>query len=96
MIVTLSSNQHVQNLLTSVIDKILSHFPKCAALLSKVDDYTATTLLSFFDSLFNPKDQIRPACTDVGTEDVTTIACKELLDPVVESLTAEFTLIMHT
>ena len=52
----------------------LSDLSKRPSLLAEVDDYTATAFLSLLDGLFDSKDQIRPAGTDVRAENIASVA----------------------
>jgi hypothetical protein len=60
--------------LSCVIHKVLCYFTQGPPFFTEVDDYTTTSFLCFFDGLFNTKDEIWTACTDVGAENVAAVA----------------------
>jgi hypothetical protein len=60
--------------LTRIVYEILGNLAESPTFLAEIDHNTATTFLSFLDSLFYAKDEVWTACADIGSENVTAVA----------------------
>jgi len=59
--------------LSSIVDEVFGHFTQSAALLTEVDDNTASASLGFLDCFLNTESEVGAACANVGTEHVTSV-----------------------